>query len=229
MNRRRSYTFGNLSLCTLDKKTKQRENFHKVSVKMSEKEDSSKKINYVGKMILAPMVKIGTLATRLLAIDYGADLVYTEEIIDWRLLRSTRIENEVLNTIDYIDDTDESVVLRIFPEKERGHLVLQIGTSDPGRAVKVAKMVEKDVDAIDINMGCPKSFSMKGGMGAALLSHPDKIKAILTALVDAVQISITCKIRILSKLEDTLKLIDVSLENVLFQFMLLVDIKYISK
>ena len=32
-----------------------------------------------------------------------------------------------------------------------------------------------DIDGIDVNMGCPKSFSLKGGMGAALLSHPDKV------------------------------------------------------
>lgn len=33
----------------------------------------------------------------------------------------------------------------------------------------------KDVAAVDINMGCPKSFSISGGMGAALLSKPDLI------------------------------------------------------
>ena len=66
-----------------------------------------------------------------------------------------------------------------------------------------------DVDAIDVNMGCPKGFSLKGGMGAALLTQPEKVKAILTALVNAVDISVTCKIRILPKLEDTLKLIEV--------------------
>ena len=32
-----------------------------------------------------------------------------------------------------------------------------------------------DVAAIDINMGCPKSFSLSGGMGAALLSKPELI------------------------------------------------------
>lgn len=32
-----------------------------------------------------------------------------------------------------------------------------------------------DVAAVDINMGCPKSFSLSGGMGAALLSKPDLI------------------------------------------------------
>ena len=109
--------------------------------KMSDK--TSKKLDYVGKMILAPMVKIGTLPTRLLALDYGADLVYTEEIIDYKLIKSTRIENELLGTVDYIDESDGSLTLRVAPERERGHLVLQIGTNNPERAVKVAKMVEK--------------------------------------------------------------------------------------
>ena len=61
------------------------------------------RLNYRNKMIMAPMVKIGTTPARLLALDFGADIVYTEEIIDWRLLRSTRIENPILNTVDYID------------------------------------------------------------------------------------------------------------------------------
>ena len=166
------------------------------------------KIDYRGKMILAPMVKIGTLPFRLLCLSYGADLVYTEEIIDWRLLRSERRANEALDTVDYVDRTDDTLVLRISPQ-ERGKLVLQIGTSDPTRAVKVAKMVEQDVDAIDVNMGCPKSFSLKGGMGAALLTQPDKVRKILTSLVDAVKIPVTCKIRLLPSLEDTLALVKV--------------------
>lgn len=32
-----------------------------------------------------------------------------------------------------------------------------------------------DVAAVDINMGCPKSFSVSGGMGAALLTKPELI------------------------------------------------------
>ena len=47
--------------------------------------------------------QIGTTPMRLLALHYGADIVYTEEIIDWRLLRSARVRNDVLNTVDYID------------------------------------------------------------------------------------------------------------------------------
>ena len=61
------------------------------------------RLDYRNKMIMAPMVKIGFTPARLLALDYGADIVYTEEIIDWRLLRCSRIQNPVLNTVDYID------------------------------------------------------------------------------------------------------------------------------
>lgn len=32
--------------------------------------------------------------------------------------------------------------------------------------------------AVDVNMGCPKEFSVKGGMGAALLGKPDKAKEV---------------------------------------------------
>lgn len=40
---------------------------------------------------------IGTLPTRLLALRYGADIVYSEEIIDFKLLRTYRYENGKLN------------------------------------------------------------------------------------------------------------------------------------
>lgn len=47
-------------------------------------------LSYENKLILAPMVRIGTLPMRLLALRYGADIVYTEELIDWKFLRSKR-------------------------------------------------------------------------------------------------------------------------------------------
>lgn len=49
--------------------------------------------SYENKLILAPMVRVGTLPMRLLALKYGADLVYTEELIDWKFLRSKRRNN----------------------------------------------------------------------------------------------------------------------------------------
>lgn len=45
---------------------------------------------YQGKKILAPMVRVGTLPMRLLALKYGADIVYAEEIIDFKILKTTR-------------------------------------------------------------------------------------------------------------------------------------------
>ena len=46
-------------------------------------------------------------------------------------------------------------------------------------------------------------------MGAALLKQPEKVKEILTALVKNVSKPITCKIRILPSLEETMKLVKV--------------------
>jgi len=163
-------------------------------------------LEYGGKMILAPMVKVGTLPMRLLALEYGADIVYTEEIIDMRLLASERIENKLLGTIDYIDRRDNSLVFRTC-SKEKEKLVMQIGTNDGDRAAAVAKKVEADISGLDVNMGCPKGFSLKGGMGAALLTQPHKVKDILTKLVAAVSIPITAKIRLLPSLTSTLELV----------------------
>lgn len=86
------------------------------------------------------------------------------------------------------------VVFRTSPN-EKDKLVYQIGTSDVDRAIKVAKMVENDVSAIDINMGCPKKYSTAGGMGAALLSDVDNAKRIVQGLVENILLPITCKIR----------------------------------
>lgn len=36
---------------------------------------------------------------------------------------------------------------------------------------------EPYVAGLDINMGCPKEFSIKGGMGAALLTQPEKVRS----------------------------------------------------
>ncbi|VDN04018.1 unnamed protein product [Thelazia callipaeda] len=143
---------------------------------------------YANKIILAPMVRA---VFRVLALKYGADLVYTEEIIDQKLLGSKRLINDLLGTIDYTYEND--VVLR--------------GTSDEQRAINVIKKIGKDVAAIDINMGCPKPFSLAGGMGAALLRNVEKTREIVKACVLTSTIPISCKIRVLDKREDTLEFV----------------------
>ncbi|XP_053203485.1 tRNA-dihydrouridine(20) synthase [NAD(P)+]-like [Panonychus citri] len=163
--------------------------------------------NYCDKIILAPMVRINTLPMRLLALDYGADLVYSEEIIDHKLIKCKRIVNDALGTIDYLDAEDK-VAFRTC-DIERDKVIVQIGTADPERALKAAKLVEQDVSGIDINMGCPKGFSIKGGMGAALLKKPETVYQILTTLTSNLSIPVTCKIRCLSSLENTLELVKI--------------------
>lgn len=164
------------------------------------------RLDYRKKIVLAPMVRVGTLPMRLLALSYGADIVYTEELIDWKLLKTTRRINSVLGTIDFVDETDGTIVFRTC-DAEKAQVVLQIGTCSAERALKVAKMVENDVAGIDINMGCPKEFSVKGGMGVALLCNPENAKNILRTLVNNLSIPVTCKIRIFPDVERTINLV----------------------
>lgn len=104
-------------------------------------------------------------------------------------------------------EVKDSIIYRIHPEKEAGKLIYQIGTSNPDLAVQAARLVAADVAGIDVNAGCPKPFSTHDGMGAALLKTPDKLCAILEALVTNIvpefEIGISVKIRILDTAEMT--------------------------
>ncbi|GMP79132.1 hypothetical protein CsSME_00034797 [Camellia sinensis var. sinensis] len=64
----------------------------------------------------------------------------------------------------------------------------------------------KDVATLDINMGCPKSFSISGGMGAASLTKPELIHVILTTLKRNLDTPVTCKIQLLKSSQDTVEL-----------------------
>lgn len=152
------------------------------------------------------MVRIGVLPMRLLCLKYGADYVYAEEIIDHKMINCRRVENHALNTIDFISDDDQHPIFQTC-SAEKHAVVFQIGTCDPERALAAAKIVEDDVAAVDINMGCPKAFSLHGGMGAALLEQPEKVEKILKTLVQGLKVPVTCKIRVLPDLGETIKLV----------------------
>ncbi|XP_075075467.1 uncharacterized protein LOC107798641 isoform X1 [Nicotiana tabacum] len=166
---------------------------------------SQEKMEYRNKLVLAPMVRVGTLPFRLLAAQYGADITYGEEIIDHKIIKCERRVNDVLGTTDIVEKGTDNVVFRTCPV-ERNRVVFQMGTSDAMRALKAAEIVCKDVAAVDINMGCPKSFSISGGMGAALLSKPELIHDILTTLRRNLDVPVTCKIRLLKSPQDTVEL-----------------------
>ncbi|KAF2028083.1 FMN-linked oxidoreductase [Setomelanomma holmii] len=177
-------------------------------------------VDYRGKVVLAPMVRSGELPSRLLALKYGADLVWGPETIDRAIVGTTRRMNPHTQTLEWsrlptsklknptLDpENRESVLYRIHPELEKGKLIYQMGTANPELAVQAAKMVAADVAGIDVNSGCPKPFSTTGGMGAALLKTPDLLCNILISLVEEVgkpyEIGISVKIRILDTAGET--------------------------
>lgn len=180
---------------------------------------------FLNSEILAPMVRASTTPLRLLALSYGADLVYTEEIIDRSITNTDRIINNELNTIDYVKRMSSfspkvqkkmkaqqqgetlPVVLRIVPSIERGKLIYQIGTGESNLALPAATMVANDVDGIDINMGCPKKFSVSGGMGSALLSDLPRACDIVKTLRRNLNIPVSCKIRLLENESKTVEFI----------------------
>lgn len=145
---------------------------------------------FANSTILAPMVRASTTPLRTLALSYGASLVYTEELVDRSIMETKRIVNEELGTIDYIkplssfpnkvqkrmlsdadnpDSAKGAILLRIDPTLEKDKLIYQIGTGEAGLAIKAAERVVDDVSGIDVNMGCPKKFSVSGGMGRLVL------------------------------------------------------------
>jgi tRNA-dihydrouridine synthase 2 len=179
-------------------------------------------VDYRGKVVLAPMVRSGELPCRLLALHYGADLVWGPETVDHAMLGTTRRTNPRTGIIEFIKPiranlksakqnpetkVTEQLIYRLDPVREAGRHIFQIGTSDPDRAAAVARLVARDVVGIDVNAGCPKPFSTSGGMGAALLRTPDKLCAILRSLVGTVveefAIGVSVKIRLLETPEQT--------------------------
>ena len=55
---------------------------------------------------LAPMVRMNMLPYRELCLAHGADFVWSEEIIDRKLIWCKRIENQELGTIDFVSTRD---------------------------------------------------------------------------------------------------------------------------
>jgi len=83
-------------------------------------------------------------------------------------------------------------------EKERP-IVQQIFGNDSESFVKAAKIIEEKMnpDIIDINMGCPVAkIAIRSQAGSALLKDPDKVYEIVKAVVGAVKVPVTVKIRL---------------------------------
>lgn len=199
-----------------------RNSLHRMATSFNKVPIPARGVDYRGKVVLAPMVRSGELPSRLLALKYGADLVWGPETVAQSMIGTTRRVNPHTSTIDFTRLSSnggrvtapekESLIYRLHPTKEQGKLIFQIGTASPTTAVQAAKLVAGDVAGIDVNAGCPKPFSTSGGMGAALLQTPDLLASILTALVEEVgkvhEIGISVKIRLLETVEKTEALVE---------------------
>ena len=134
------------------------------------------------RIICAPMAGVSNEAYRLILKEMGAGLIYSEMISNMGIIYNSK------NTIDMlkIDDSERPISIQIF-----GNSVESF--------VKAAKYIEKNVhpDIIDINMGCPvPKVALKSQAGSSLLKDPQKIKEIVSAVVNAVSIPVTLGIAI---------------------------------
>ncbi|KDN53487.1 FMN-linked oxidoreductase [Tilletiaria anomala UBC 951] len=180
---------------------------------------STSRIDFSKGLFLAPMVRIGTLPTRLISLEHGADLVWSPEIVDRAIIGTDRVVDNRTGIIRYIRadaagsrpadaGSAEREVFSTHPI-EKPYMIFQLGSATPALAYAAVSHVAQDVAGVDLNCGCPKPFSTHGGMGSNLLSTPDLLCDILVAMRKAApsHVSVTCKIRLLPTQEETLDLV----------------------
>ena len=132
-------------------------------------------------VVLAPMASISNSAFRKIAKEMGAGLVVAEMVSDKAIYYNSQ------KTLDMLYMTDE----------ERP-ISQQIFGADKDTFVYAAKYIYEHMhpDIIDINMGCPvPKVALRAQAGSALLKNPDKIYEIVSAVVKAVSVPVTVKIR----------------------------------
>lgn len=130
-------------------------------------------------LALAPMVGVTDKFFRRLCRSLGAGYVVSEMLAADPALRDTRVAR-----------------LRGDFEGEASPVAVQIAGSDPQWMAAAARYnVTRGAEIIDINMGCPAKKVCNKLAGSALLSYPDQVRSILEAVVGAVAVPVTLKIR----------------------------------
>ncbi len=131
------------------------------------------------KAMLAPMAGITDKPFRQLCCQMGAGLAVSEMV---------SANPKVWNT--------EKSKLRMVHSAEAGIRSVQIAGSDPQEMAFAAQVnVQNGAQIIDINMGCPAKKVNKKLAGSALLKAPDQVEQIVQAVVEAVDVPVTLKIR----------------------------------
>lgn len=105
------------------------------------------------------------------------------------------VVSEMLSSNPRVWNTTKSQ-LRMNHEGESGIRSVQIAGSEPFLMAQAAQFnVDNGAQIIDINMGCPAKKVNKKLAGSALLQQPQLVEAIVKAVVDAVRVPVTLKIR----------------------------------
>ena len=134
------------------------------------------------RIVMAPMASISNVSYRQIIKEMGCGLIFAEMVSD----KAVCFDNEKTFDLLKMKDMERPLVQQIFG-------------SEVESFVEAAKKIEKHQkpDIIDINMGCPvPKIAIRSKAGAALLKDPDKVRAIVTAVVNAVSVPVTVKIRI---------------------------------
>lgn len=140
-----------------------------------------KNVEINGKIVVAPMAGISNMTFRRICKSMGASLVVAEMVSDKAITYGNEKTFELLR----MNDDERPISQQIFG-------------SDVKSFVEAAKIVEEKMkpDIIDINMGCPvPKVAVKNQAGSALLKNPVKVGEIIKAVVGAVNVPVTVKIR----------------------------------
>lgn len=130
-------------------------------------------------VLLSPMSGVTHMPFRLICKEMGAGLVYTEFTSSWGLMK------------------ENLAALRRIEIHPGEHPVgAQIFGSDPVVLAEAARLVvQQGADLVDINMGCWVPKVVKSGSCAALLRDKELAKDIMSAVVQAVDVPVTIKMR----------------------------------
>ena len=130
-------------------------------------------------IILAPMAGVTDWPFRQLCSRMGAGMVVSEMLSANPKLRNT-----------------QKSIWRATHNDEAAPRAVQIAGGEPKMMAEAAKYnVDKGAQIIDINMGCPAKKVCKLDAGSALLKNEKLVAEILQAVVSAISVPVTLKIR----------------------------------
>ena len=130
-------------------------------------------------LILAPMAGVTDRPFRQLCKRFGAGLAVSEMVSANPMLRKNK---RTLLKSDHGGETEPRTI--------------QILGAEPCQMAAAARYnAEKGAQIIDINMGCPAKKVCKTAAGSALLRDERLVQNILDAVVSAVDLPVTLKIR----------------------------------